>query len=122
MPRASRQSAQSNDLDFVEQPRYSPRKTPIPLEYEKYKGHRTIDGYKPLIHKEIDGAGPNLPPDLDLDDPLAFFQLFFTDELFQHLQECTNAYARKRGAEKEGSRPWKPRSIEDLKTYISKNS
>jgi hypothetical protein len=82
MPRQSGQSAQSNDLDFVQQPQYSHRKTPIPLEYEKYKGYRPIDGYQPLIYKEIDTAGPNLPPELNIDDPLAFFQLFFTDELF----------------------------------------
>jgi hypothetical protein len=118
MPRASRQSAQSNDLDFVQQPRYSPRKTPLPPEYEKYKGYRAIDGYQPLIYKEIETAGPNLPQDLDIDDPLAFFQLFFTDELFQHLQECTNAEAQKRSAGMQ----WRPRSIKDLKTYIGKNS
>jgi len=118
MPRTSHQSAQSNDLDFVQQPRYSPRKTPIPSEYEKYKGYRTIDGYQPLIHKEIDGAGPNLPPDLDVDDPLAFFQLFFTDEVFQHLQKCTNAEAERRST----SASWGERSVKDLKTYIGKNS
>ena len=103
MPRSSHQ-IQSNDIDFVQQPRYSHRKTPLPPEYEKHKGYRSIDGYEPLRLKEIDGAGPNLPLDLDLDDPLAFFQLFFTDKLFQHLQECTNAYTREKGAGREGNR------------------
>ena len=76
MPRASRlsgQSAQSNDLDFVQQPRYSHRKTPLPPEFDSIKGYRAIDGYHPLILCEIDGAGLNLLLDLDLDDPLVFF-------------------------------------------------
>jgi hypothetical protein len=107
MPRASRlsgQSAQSNDLDFVQQPRYSHRKTPLPPEFDSIKGYRAINGYHPLILYEIDSADPNLPLDLDLNDPLAFFQLFFTDKLFQHLQECTNAYTREKGAGREGNR------------------
>jgi hypothetical protein len=92
----------------------------VPPEFEKIKGYRAIAGYKPLVLKEIDDAGPNLSLDLDLDDFFAFFQFFFIDELFQHLQECTNAYAKKNDAEKESGRSWKLRSIENLKTFFGK--
>ena|ERR1700743_3154010 len=120
MPRARQQS--SNDLDYVKQPQYTHKKTDPPPEAEALKGYRAIDGYQPLLFQEIGNAGPDLPPDLDLDDPLAFFQLFFTDELFKHLQECTNAAAEEEHARDTGGRHWRARSLEDLKAYVGKSS
>jgi hypothetical protein len=121
MPRASHQSNQSNDVDYVKQPQYTHKKTGPPPEAEALKGYRAINSYQPLVFEEIDNAGPNLPLDLDLDDPLAFFQLFFTDELFKHLQECINAAAQEEHAGESG-RPWRARSLEDLKAYVGKIS
>jgi hypothetical protein len=82
MPSASNPSAQSNNANFVQQPRYSYRKTPVPPEFEKIKDYKTIEDYKPLVFKKINNARLNLLSDLNLNNLLAFFQLFFTNKLF----------------------------------------
>ena len=66
----------------------------------------------------IANSGPNLPTELNLDDPVAFFRLFFTDHLIQHLVDCTNATRERRIS--PSARPWKPVSQADMETYLGK--
>jgi hypothetical protein len=68
----------------------------------------------------ITNSGPNLPIDHDLDDPIAYFRLFFTNDLIQYLVDCTNQQAeRERERGDEGSaRPWKPILQIDMDTYL----
>ena len=71
--------------------------------------------YQPLILEGIENPGPDLPLDLDPEDLLPFFMLFFTDELFERLQKYNNTEA-----DRQSHRHWKPRSIADMKRYIIK--
>jgi hypothetical protein len=52
---------------------------------------------------------PNLPPNLDLQDPLAIFRLFFTDKIMDKLAEWINKYAELYPMEEEAgfARKWK---------------
>jgi hypothetical protein len=60
-----------------------------------------------------------LPTDLDLDGPVAFWMLFFTDEIIQHLMDCTNCQAeRERGRERGNARPWRPIDQVDMGIYL----
>jgi hypothetical protein len=90
MPRRSRQS-QSNDHDLVPYTKYRP-KARLPPEYDKIK---VIPSFKPMELEPITNPAPNLPTDLDLDDPIALFRLFFTNEIIQSLVDCTNHQAER---------------------------
>ena len=120
MPRRSSKPIQSTDVDYVKPTQYTPSATGLGPEIEALKGYRRIEGHEPLQFPEIINAGPKLPTDIDFDDPLAFFQLFFTDELFQRLADCTNHHARIKEAGEGFHRPWIPRSSGDIKTFIGK--
>ena len=39
--------------------------------------------------------GPDIPAELDLDGPVAFFPLFFTNDLIQYLVDYTNNQAER---------------------------
>jgi hypothetical protein len=71
MPRRSRQS-QSNDHDLVPYTKYRLR-AHLPSEYDKLKA---IPSFKPPELDPIANPGPNLPIDLNLDNPVAFFDCF----------------------------------------------
>src|ERR1700722_4195863 len=90
MPRRFRQS-QSNDHDLVPYTKYR-LKSRLPAEYDKI---RTMPSFKPIELDPIINPGPNLPTELDLDDPVAFFRLFFTNNLIQYLVDYTNHQAER---------------------------
>ena len=52
---------------------------------------------------------PNLPPNLDLQDPLAIFRLLFTNKIIEKLPEWINKYAELYPLEEEArfARKWK---------------
>ena len=115
MPRRFRQS-QSNDHDLVPYTKYRP-KSRLPAQYDAL---RAMPPFKPIELDLITNPGLNLPAELDLDDPIAFFRLFFTNNLIQHLVDCTNHQAE-RERERYASqlaRPWKPISQADMETYL----
>jgi hypothetical protein len=85
MPRRNRQS-QSNNHDLVLYTKYKP-KARLPPEYNKIK---TTPSFKPLQLDPIVNPGPNLPTDIDLDDPITFFRLNWTDEVLQYMVDTTN--------------------------------
>ncbi len=67
--------------------------------------------------------GPCLPQDLDFEEPLDFFTVFFSSEVFKLMVEETNIYAQLL----RDSRPLKPRSrlrnwkdvtVEGMKAFI----
>jgi len=68
----------------------------------------------------ITNPGPNLPVDHDLDDPIAYFRLFFTDSLIQYLVDCTNHQAERERSAGLPARPWKPISQVDMEAYLGK--
>jgi hypothetical protein len=78
-----------------------------------------MPSFKPIELDPIKNPGPNLPIGIDLDDPVAFFRLFFTDEIIQLLVDCTNCQAEK-SRQTERSRPWKPITQADMETYLGK--
>ena len=51
--------------------------------------------------------------------PLELFQLFYTEEIFRHIVQCTNDNAhRKRTADPESHKcTWTPVDVNDIKTY-----
>jgi len=120
MPRHSSKPIQSTDVDYVKPTQYTASATGPGPEIEALKGYRQIEGYEPLQFPEIINAGLKLPTDIDFDDPFAFFQLFFTDELFQRLADYTNHHARIKEAGEDFDRPWIPRSLIDIKAFIGK--
>jgi hypothetical protein len=85
MTRHFRQS-QSTDHDLVPYTNYTP-KADLPAEYDAL---RAVPLFKPIELDPIINSGPNLPTELDLNDPVAFFRLFFNDNLIQYLVNCTN--------------------------------
>jgi hypothetical protein len=119
MPRPIHGSAPSNDDDLVPPEKTTRKRGPIPPDIERLRGYIAIPGYQPLILEDIENPGPNLPPDLDPKDPLPFFMLFFTDELFERLRKYTNTEAERQRSG-ESHRHWRPRSIADMKSYIGK--
>jgi len=50
--------------------------------------------------------------------PLDYFQLFFDDDLFDLLVQNTNQYAASKNAGGNGTRPWKPTSIPEMKIFF----
>jgi hypothetical protein len=67
--------------------------------------------------------GPCLPQDLDFEEPLDFFTVFFSSEVFKLMVEETNIYAQLL----RDSRPLKPRSrlrnwkdviMEEMKAFV----
>jgi hypothetical protein len=82
--------------------------------------------YQPLKLDPIINLGPNLPTDIDIDDLVAFFRLFFTDEVLQYIVESTNRHVesvRERGdSEMENIRPWRPINQIDIEIYLSTSS
>jgi hypothetical protein len=115
MPGRFRQS-KSNDHDLVPYTKYRPKKR-LPARYGKL---RAMPRFKPIELDPIINPGPNLPTELDLDDSVAFFQLFFTDDLIQHLVDCTNHQAERKRCISLSTRPWKPILQADMKTYLGK--
>jgi len=73
MPRRSRKS-QSNDLDLVQYMKYEP-KLCLPPQYNELKA---VPVFEPIEFDPIINPGPNIPIDIDINDPLAFFSLFWT--------------------------------------------
>src|ERR1700684_4187570 len=115
MPRRFRQS-QSNDHDLVPYTKYR-LKSRLPAEYDKI---HTMPSFKPIKLDPITNSGPNLPVELDLDDPVAFFRLFFTNHLIQYLVDCTNDQAERERRINPSTQPWKPISQAKMETYLSK--
>jgi hypothetical protein len=81
MPRRFRQS-QSNDHDLVPYTKYRP-KSRLPSLYDQLRS--TSPPFTPIKLDPITNTGPNLPVDHDLDNPIAYFRLFFTDNLISDL-------------------------------------
>ena len=54
---------------------------------------RVIPFFKPIKLDLITNLGLDLPSELDLDDPIAFFRLFFTNDLIQYLVDYINRQA-----------------------------
>ena len=76
--------------------------------------------YAPLCHPKARhdhqaqcpaGFAPN-------SSPLDYFQLFFDDDLFDLLVQNTNQYAASKNAGGNGTRPWKPTSIPEMKIFF----
>jgi hypothetical protein len=87
------QSKKKKDDDLVPYTKEAPKKrTSLPPEYDAI---RDLPAFEPLQLDPIINPGPKLPTDIDFDDPLAFFRLLFTDEIIQHLVDCTNCHYRK---------------------------
>jgi len=109
----------SNDIDFVLPTQYSipptrKAKEPPPQPWP-------LPSFEPLHIANFDDHGtPNLPPDVDLHDPLAIFKLFFTDEIMDKLADWTNKYAELYPAEEEAkfARKWKPTDRQELYAYF----
>ena len=118
MPRRFRQS-QSNDHDLVPYTQYK-RKSRLPSLYDQLRS--TSPPFTPMKLDPITNPGPNLPKDHDLNDPIAYFRLFFTDNLIQYLVDCTNHQAERERVRSTGllARPWKPISQVDMETYLGK--
>ena len=100
MPQRVRQS-QPNDHDLVPHTRYRLK----PRLLAQYDELRTMPSFKPIELDPIANSGPNLPTELDPDDPVAFFRLFFTDDLIQHLVDCTNCQAARERCVSPSARP-----------------
>jgi hypothetical protein len=66
--------------------KYRP-KLRLPAEYDEL---RAMPLFTPIELDPITNPGPDLPAELDLDDLVAFFRLFFTNNLIQYLVDCTN--------------------------------
>jgi hypothetical protein len=117
----------SNDPDLVPNEQYRHiAVSRLPPEYEKL---RTMPTYEPLKLDPIINSGPNLPRDLDIDDPVAFWRLFWTDEVLQYLATATNLHAevvRRRGGSGAtkllNSRPWTPIDQIDIEIYLGTSS
>jgi len=108
----------SNDIGFVPLTQYSIPPTrkakeappqPWPLPY-----------FEPLhIANFDDHSTPNLLPDLNINDPLAIFKLFFTDEIMDKLAEWTNEYTELYPVEEtQFTRKWKPTDRQELYAYF----
>src|ERR1700722_1309572 len=115
MPRRFRQS-QSNDHDLVPYTKYRP-KSRLPAQYDTL---RSMPPFKPIKLDPITHPGPDLPTELDLDDPIAFFRLFFTNDLIQYLVDHTNRQAERERCTGLSARPWKPILQADMETYLGK--
>ena len=76
----------SDDIDFVPPTQYlipptRKAKQPPPQPW-------LLPNFEPLHIANFDDYGtPNLPPDLNLHNPLAIFKLFFTNKLIDNLAE-----------------------------------
>ena len=115
MPRRFRQS-KSNDHDLVPYTKYR-LKSRLPAQYNAL---RALPPFKPIELDPIINPGPDLPSELDLDDPVAFFRLFFTNNLIQYLVDCTNHQAERERCTSLSARPWKPISQADMETYLGR--
>ena len=115
MPRRFRQS-QSNDHDLVPYTKYRP-KSRLPSLYDLL---RSTPLFTPIKLDPITNPGPNLPIDHNIDDPIAYFRLFFTDNLIQYLVDCTNHQAEREISAGLPARPWKPISQVNMETYLGK--
>ena len=119
MPRRVRQ-LQSNDCDLVPPTRYQP-KSRLPAQYDELRTTTTTTtSFKPIELDPITNSGPNLPTELDLDDPVAFFRLFFTDHVIQYIVDCTNSQAARARCVDLSARPWKPVLQAEMETYLGK--
>ena len=109
----------SNDIDFVLPTQYSipptrKAKEPPPQPWP-------LPDFEPLHIEDFDDHGtPNLPPNLDIHDPLAIFKLFFTDNIIDKLAEWINKYAELYPVEEEAefARKWKPIDRQELYAYF----
>ena len=115
MPRRFRKS-KSNDQDLVPYTKYR-LKSRLPDQYDEL---RAIPHFKPIKLDPIINPGPDLPAELDLDNPVAFFQLFFTNDLIQYLVDCTNHQAERERCTGLPARRWKPISQADMETYLGR--
>src|ERR1700744_6338447 len=118
MPRRFRHS-QSNDHDLVPYTRYK-RKSRLPSLYDQLRS--TSPPFIPIKLDPIINIGLNLPIDYNLDDPIAYFRLFFTDNLIQYLVDCINHQAERERERSAGlpARSWKPISQVDMETYLGR--
>ena len=117
----------SNNIDFDPPTQYSipPTQYSIPPT-RKAKGPPPqpwpLPSFEPLHITNFDDHGtPNLPPNLDLYDPLAIFKLFFTDEIMDKLAEWTNKYTELYPAEEKVKykHKWKLTNRQELYAYLS---
>jgi hypothetical protein len=76
--RANPSQSQSNDHDLVPYTKYRPKRRSLPPEYNEI---RASPAFEPLQLDPIMNSGPNLSTNIDFDEPVAFFRLFFTDEV-----------------------------------------
>ena len=107
----------SNDQDLVPFTRYQP-KSRLPAQYDEL---RTMpSSFKPMELDPIANPGPNLPTELDLDDPMAFFRLFFTNHLIQHLVDYINDQAARERCINLSPMLWKPVLKAEIETYLGK--
>ena len=104
MPRRIRQTKTTYD-DFVQYTQYSP-KSRLP---ESYQSDKALPDFIPFKPGPIDGPpSPALPPGFDIDSPGDYLRLYFTENIFQHLVNCTNINAEQKRLKSGPSRPWKP--------------
>ena len=90
----------SNDIDFVLPTQYSI--PPTQKAKEPPLQPWPLPSFKPLHIANFNDHGTlNLPPDVDLHDPLIIFKLFFTDKIMDKLTKWINKYTELYPAEKE---------------------
>ena len=108
----------SNDIDFVPPTQYSIPPTRKAKEASPQPGR--CPTFEPLHIANFDDHGtPNLPPDPNINDPLAIFKLFFIDEIMDKLAKWTNEYAELYPAEEtQSARKWKPTDRQQLYAYF----
>jgi hypothetical protein len=79
----------SNDIDLVRKDP-KPKKKPKQLLPES----QPVPAFEPLHIDDYDDHGaPNLPASLDQHDPLALFQLFFSNKMVDKIVHWTNEHA-----------------------------
>jgi hypothetical protein len=101
MPRRIRQSKTIDD-DFVQYTQYSP-KSRLP---EIYQSLKALPHFIPFKPGPIDGPpGPDLPLGFDIDSPGEYLRLYFTEDIIQHLVNCTNLNAERKRLKEGPSRP-----------------
>jgi hypothetical protein len=114
--RLNQSQPKSNDADYVPDEQYQPR-SHLPPEFEELRIMPTFEPYRvnPIIN-----PGPNLPTDFDIDDPMAFFRLFWTDEVLQYVVDCTNRHAKSQRDREDNTdtEMWRPINQIDIEIYL----
>jgi len=110
----------SNDIDFVQPTQYIVSKNRVakkpPPEPEP------LPPFNPLpIYNENEYSEPNLPDNINNEDPWQLFKLFWTDELIDRLVKHTNKNAKLHPPpeDKDFPRRWKPTSRQELYAYLA---